>query len=341
MTTENKDPFAYRNEGGWIKIGDKEDLGISAMINTGDSLLVVTRKGIYTPILADSVDPERTNSAIPKQSQQKILSYGSDELFVGRTLLQAQALFGEQGLPSTIDCKKGLNIGLAFLKEITALHELANDYITEEDKANLSFKGKLEEDQSLHLPTIHKLEQRTKQFINNSDYAILHLIEMAQLFYPDITKNNKKRGKIWAEQLQEKFEKEKGPTDPSTKFAGGLVSWLKLIRSLRNAIEHTTTGAELDIQDYSLNKEGHVRPPILSHIDPKTPLHEMLISKFMANTLERLQTSFETLMAHLCNIHAEPFAGDVRSVIQFEIPRINSSPDKTHVRFEYYIAWTR
>lgn len=338
MTTENNDPFARRNGGKQFEIGDVDEGGISAVISTGDSLLIVTRKSIYTLLLADHVDPDRTNPAIP-DSKQKILAYGSDEPFVCRTLLQAQALLGGQGLPTSIDSKKGLGIGFNFLNEIVALHELVNDYVAEEERINSAFRGNLEEDQSLNLPSTPKLEQRVKQFVNNADYATIHMIELSQLFYPDITKNDKKRKMIWAEQLQQKLESEKGASDPSTEFVFGITPWLKLVRSLRNAIEHLTAGAELVIKDYSLSNSGHVKPPTISHNDAKYPLPEMPVSNFMIETLEYLHICFEELMAHLCNVHAKPFAGDIRSVV--EVPVGERRPHEVHVRFGYHIAWTK
>lgn len=338
MTTENNDPFESRNGGKRFEIGDAEDGGTSAMFSVGDSLLIVTKKSIYALRLADNIDPERTNPAIP-DSKQKILAYGSDEPFVCRTLLQAHALLGGQGLPKTVDSKSGLSIGLNFLKEMTALHELVNDYVAEEEAITRSFNGRLEEDQSFHLPSIPKLEQKTKQFVNNADYSVRNMIELAQLFYPFITKNDKKKKMIWAEQLRQHLESERGISAPITEFASNITPGLKVIRSLRNATEHITPGAELEIVDYSLTRDGHVKSPTILYNDTQNPLPSMPISKFMVDTLEYLHICFEELMAHLCNVHATPFAGDIRSVV--EIPENERRPHEAHVRFCYHIEWTK
>jgi hypothetical protein len=332
MTTDN-DPFAYRNHGGQFEIGGGEEQGISALIKTKDTFLVITKKSIYSTFLADQVDPERTNPKIPKHSQQKILAYGSDDSIVGRTLLQADALFKDHALPSEINSEKAINIALSFLKEMAVLHELTNKYSEEEKQKNSLFNGQVSKDESLHLPSIHDIEQQTKTFLINGDHAARHIMELAQLFYPDI-KNDK-----WTEQLVEKIKKEKGAGDPSTKFAEVIGSQLWLIRNLRNAIEHPKAEDRVKICDYTLTKLGHVKSPMISYANKETPLSEKLISKFMTNTTEILLVCFEVLMAYLCNIHAEPFAGDVRSVI--EIPVTSRAPHETHVHFGYHIAWTR
>jgi hypothetical protein len=333
--TEINDQFRYRNEGGRFDVGTDEDGTVSAMVKVGDDFLIVKTKSIYSMILPDSIDPERTNPTLPKHSQQKVLSYGSEEPFVGRTLLQADVLFKDHAQPSRINSASALNISLSFLKEIAVLHELSNKFTEEFKSKNASFEGKTDENQSLHLPSISDIDQQTKTFIRNSDNAARHIIELAQLFYPDI------KNKGWGEQLLEKLKAEKGSEDPSVKFVEIMNPKLGLVRNLRNAIEHPQKDDKVEIQDYRLDKTGYVTPPTILYAHKEIPLAPTPISIFMQNTLEDIQISFEVLMAHLCNIHAEPFAGDVRSVIQITTPRTNCSPSDTHVRFEYQIHWTK
>lgn len=332
MSTDKNDPFAWRSQGKRFDIGDSENPGISAMINIDGSLHIITRQNICKLLLADEVDPGRTNSAIP-DSKQEVLLYGSDEPFVGRTLLQAQALLGEQGLPTSIDSKKGLNIGFAFLKEIASIHELVNDYLSEEKDTSTLFKGKLETDQSLQIPLIPRLEQKTKQFLNNLDHATSHIVELAQLFYPDINK------KGWVEQLQTKLKEEKGDEDPSTKFVQEIAPFITLVRSLRNAIEHPKPNDKVEIKNYSLNKNGQVQPPTILYTNTKDPLPEVFISKFMSDMFESLQTCFELLMAHLCSVHVKPFADMNRLVV--EVPKNERLPNEIHVRFKYHISFKK
>lgn len=328
MSTDTNNPFAWRSQGKRFDMGDSGNPGISAMINIDDSLLIVTRNSINKLLLADSVDPERTNPAIP-DSKQEILSYGSDEPFVGRTLLQAQALLVGQGLPNTIDSKKGLYIGFSFLKEIASLHELVNDCLSEEKDKNALFNRRLETDQSLQIPLIPRLEQKTKQFLNNLDHATSHIVELVQLFYPDINK------KGWVEQLQTKLKEEKGDEDPSTKFVQEITPFITLVRSLRNATEHPKPNDKVEIKNYSINKNGQVQPPTILYTNTKDPFPEVLISKFMSNMFESLQTCFELLMAHLCSVHVKPFADMNRLVI--EVPKDKRLSNEMHVSFKYQI----
>ena len=63
------------------------------------------------------------------------------------------------------------------------------------------------------------------------------------------------------------------------------------------------------------------------------------VSDFMIYTLENLLIIFELLMAYLCDIHAQPFAGDKRVVV--EVSPAKRLPNEKHVRFKYDILWTK
>ncbi len=43
MTTEDNDPFRYRNEGGVINVGEEKDGPLSTMIRAGDNFIIVKR----------------------------------------------------------------------------------------------------------------------------------------------------------------------------------------------------------------------------------------------------------------------------------------------------------
>lgn len=331
---DNKDPdlFAWRNQGKQFKLGDEDDVGVSAMISLDDSMLCVMRKSVHSIRLADSVDSNRINATIP-DVKQKILSHGSDSPFVGRTLLQANVLFQSHHLAVHVDCSRAISISFSFLKEIIALNELAAAYIAEEGTKNALFTGKTDEDESLSVPSIDTVEQQTKQFIISADHATRHLIELTQLFYPEI-----KNG-AWSKSLIEKLKGEVGENHPSYQFVESIIPIIGLGRNLRNAIEHPKTGDNVQVRNYRLAQSGKMKTPTIQYDHKETPLSEMLVSQFMALVVENLLTSFEVLMVHLCNIHAVPFAGDKRSVV--EIPEANRELHNPHMRFVYHIAWTR
>jgi len=62
---------------------------ITEMVEIGERLHTVKTDSIYRIMLADEIDPGRTNINVPN-SQQKVLDYGSDSPFVAKTLLTAK-----------------------------------------------------------------------------------------------------------------------------------------------------------------------------------------------------------------------------------------------------------
>lgn len=323
--------FKWRDEGKKFDIGDEQDGGISSLITIGDILVCITRKNIYSILLADSVDPKRNNPSIP-DSQQKVLSYGSDHAFVGRTLLQAKVLFEDHCLPNNIDNKKALVITFSFLHEICSLYEILTAYLKEENSIKETFNGKVGGDQSLRVPSINNLEQRVKQFIINSDHATRCIMEITQLFYPDIKKDK------WSVQLHEKIKAIKEDGDSAGKFFKAMSIYMWQIRNLRNAVEHPTSEDKVEISNYKLTESGKIRTPTILYNHPKTTLSEMSVSAFIEDSVENLITTFESMIAYLCDIHAQPFAHNPRRVV--EIPKDKREPHEKNINFGYYINWS-
>lgn len=328
----NDDPFAWRNQGGRFEIGTDEDSGTTAFIEVEKKLLILTDKNIYQLYLPDAIDPKRTNPNIPA-SKQKIVSYGSDDHIVGRTLQQASVLFEEHSLPDSVNHKKALSIAMSFLKEMVTLQEAKEIYEKEEADIRESFNGKLQEDNSFQLPSISDIEQRLKRFINNAGHSQRHLIEITKLFYPETP------DKLWNVKLQEKLLETFDNKEPIIQFLESTKNWIRLIRELRNEIEHPSDVKKIEINNYRLKETGTVSSPTIKFDHKNVPLNEIRVSKFMSDTVESSLLCFELLMAYLCNIHAQTFADDERVVI--EVPNDKREKRMVHVRFAYQILWTK
>lgn len=331
MNKEN-DPFTWRSGGGKFDIGDDENDSTSALIEVDGQLFCVTKKNIRSIIMADTIDPERTNPGV-RHSQQQILPYGSENHFVGRILQQASILFEEHALLPNINCKQGVAIAFSFLKELISLDKIKNEYIEEESKINSGFNGQPHSDGSFYLPSIQNLEQKVKTFITNIDHTERLLIETAQLFYPDIKNKN------WEEQLYEKIKKQLGEDHECAIFIKSFKKFTGLIRKIRNSIEHPDKDNIFVINNYKLTPQNILSRPSLLFTGKDYSLPETNISEFMTISVENTLLIFESLIAHLCNMHAEPFAGDKRIVVEIS-PEKRSEQEK-HVKFRYQILWTK
>lgn len=327
MSTDNNDPFVYRSQGGRLEVGSEDGDNMSAFIRVGEQLLCITRKNTRTVLLADDVDPDRTNPNI-QHSVQNILPHGSDSKFVGKTIQQASVLFKEHSLPTIIDYDKGKSISFSFLKEITALDKAKCEYVNEEAIINSNLS------KSVHVPSLPNLEQKIKNFISNADHACGLVMEMANLFYPDV------KGKGWESKLVGKLESPE--QDHFIEFVKSFKEFTAGIRRMRNKIEHPYGELKDDIfniSNYKLTPKNVVALPLINYISKDFSYPEVQVSIFMDSTINNLLTIFELLMAYLCNLHAETFTGDKRVVVEIAEDRRQES--EKHVRFQYQILWTK
>jgi hypothetical protein len=114
-----------RDAGGVMEIGTPDDpSAITAIFPIGDDLYVVKERGVYEVKLADRIDPNRTNIAIPN-THQRVLNYGSDAPVVGRTLLTAKELFNPTYLPKNLDLTQALRLCFETLKDLAAMLDVA------------------------------------------------------------------------------------------------------------------------------------------------------------------------------------------------------------------------
>ncbi len=336
MNPSDNDPFKYRSQGGAFSVGSEEGDNMSALVKVDNQLLCITRKNIRMVLMADSVDPQRTNPNID-HNVQHILPYGSDNEFVGRTFQQASILFEEHSLRSNIDYNKGISISFSFLKEITALDKLKNEYTTEEKSINsdLSSQGK-----NPPIPALPNLEQKLKGFISNADHATGRIMELALLFYPTIKPADKHQ--TWEEQLYKIIKSELGEDTPFATFIFEFKEFTEKMRTIRNKIEHPYGKLKDDIlliENYKLTPANVLDVPSISFKGKEYNLPKMSIVAFMELTTANLLTIFELLMAYLCNQHAKPFAGEKRVVIS--VPEKERKESEKHVRFKYDIFWTK
>jgi hypothetical protein len=319
------DPFAWRNGGKRIELGDKEDGDLSAMINANGTLLCVMRHAVHTIRLADDIDPERTNPKIT-DTQQRVLSFGSDDAFVARTLLQAEELLKGGFMSKKVDTGKGVAAAWAFTKELASLHEAVVDLEGEVSKKDASFNGNPASDSSIRVPAISNIEQRTKLFVINADHAVRHIMELAQLFYPDIPSSK------WILHLYEKLKKLHGEKHPATQFIQSIMPWVHTMRNTRNGVEHPEDNGKVTIHNYRVTEKGLVLRPTIQYEGTETNFPEMPVLTYMKNTEESLQAAFESTLACLCDINIDSALANELEIV--EIPEETRRLTMKHVRYQ-------
>jgi hypothetical protein len=162
---EMKRPIDLQREGGaFMNVGSPDDSSpITGMIVIGKKMHVIKATSIYEVRLADDIDPGRTNPSVPN-TQQKVLSIGSDAEVVGRILLTANALFKKNYLPN-IDCVEALRLSFEALKDVVAMAEINETLNQDEQDSIANLRDNRKADGSVLLPSIKNLSQRCGEFV--------------------------------------------------------------------------------------------------------------------------------------------------------------------------------
>jgi len=285
--------------------------GITDMGEINGVFYSIGGSAIYRVQLADEIDPQRTNIAIPN-THQKVLSYGTGHLFVRQTLMTARRLFNNKVLDSAFDCKTGINLSFEALQDMAAMYDVMKELRDKLGKISEDVKNLAVEQRSMNIPSIGDVRGQTKAFLRKADHVTIALFNIAKLFYGDAI------GSRWFESLHSLINKKYGETDQFTKFLKETLPFLQFVRNARNAMEHTDKTKSVKVADISLLPSGELNPPSIEVIHPETPQPSVSLLALMEQIADQLAIVFEIMLAHLCGVNVRPFAGMPLVVVEYD-----------------------
>ena len=302
-----------------MTIGAPEEGSLEDFVQFDERLLVVNGQAVYEFILADMVDPDRTNPGIPN-THQRVLSIGADSPLLGRTLLTAKALFKPTYL-NEIDCDLAMRRSLAAAKDAAAM-QTALDRLNGQQKEIEQTVTGAKMKAGFAVPTIDNLEADVRSFIQRADHFVVNMLDIARQYYGKKAKH--------ADALREHVAAEYGAEDPFTQFAIHAAGVLRYARDVRNAVEHPKEHEHLKIRNFHLLSDGMLAPPSIELVHPKRSHKPVHIDVFMARMIDSLTGVFETLLAYLCDRRC--------SVADFPVFVERFPPEKSgrkHVQYSY------
>jgi hypothetical protein len=298
---------------------------ITCAITIDKRLHIVTEQSIYVALLADDIDPERTNPSIPN-TQQKVLSYGSDSQFVGRTLLTAKALFNSHYLPKNIDCNEAIKLSFRLLNDLAAMKDLTTEFASEERTAVTSLEERRRAGLSFVIPSVTNPFARCKDFFQKADHSIQTLLSIVKMFYP-------RAGKHAFEGFEEMLKHTYGADDPFAGFVLETLPFLQFVRSARNSVEHPKGDCQkIVVRDFFMMSSGELSHPTIEVVHPKSHQPPIEITYLMGLITDQIVDVFETMVAWICSKHVTQFAGCKIELIQ--LPEEEYMREK-HVRYAY------
>ncbi|MCX5543041.1 hypothetical protein M3A49_26730 [Paraburkholderia sp. CNPSo 3076] len=275
-----------------------DDTPIKEMLSLGKYLYLITEKCTYRVQMADQVDPERKNLALPPVFQQKLFELGTDSELLRRTLMQARVLFRKEFL--CIDPDKALELTLEALAELAALHEVCKNFASSEQAAIDKLEASPSKDRSQTVPSAGNVQTQCKAFAQKADHFAAKLMEIVRLFYLE------QKGKNW-DALQAMAKGRYGDSDPFCEVLNIAVPVLKLVRNTRDCLEHHLPGVV--VRDFVPEPDGRIAVPTIEVNFRGSSLERTRISSFMSQVAKHLLDTFEMLAAHMSSKHMKPFAG--------------------------------
>jgi hypothetical protein len=298
---------------------------LTDMISIREALYLISERGIHTAMLADQIDPKRTNPNIP-HTQQRVLNVGSSDPVVGRILLTADALFEPKFLGSDFNRDEGLRQALDLVKGFVAMADIRDKFLSEDSDARKAFRERNQPKGSAQLPSIDGLEAKFDSFTQKVGHVVDALGRVAKLFYgEELTRK-------WVDSLSRLTVDKFGAEHPFAKFMEDARPFLLNHREVRNLIEHPTRDQYVEVRDFALMASGEIDPPAMIVHRPDGSCEKSALGLLMSHVIDQLIPISELMFAFLCAANVHTFSGF--PVFVAEIPE--GERGRTHQRYRYY-----
>jgi hypothetical protein len=282
-----------RESGGMADIGTKKDGAIVKMIKIGERLLILKEKSIYEFVMADNIDPERTNIKLPNNIHKQIIDQGSESEIVSKVFLTANALFNKGKFDEDVDIQKALNLTLDLIQELAILESEIESYLGKEEEVSTEYELKRDKPVSYSIPSIGNAKNRCTTIFQKADHIEQTLMKIITIFYP----NDGLTQQSHFPRLRDIIKGKYGETDSFTKFLESTLDFMKLIRNLRNALDHQLEGVE--IYDFELAANSDVLAPSIELDFKGSKLERQSLSEFLKILIPNYIHICELTIVHL------------------------------------------
>jgi hypothetical protein len=308
-----------RNAAFVVTIAGEGEGPIRETLPIGEKMYIFKDQAIYSFVLADQIDPRRTNPNI-QHVQQREYDVGATSPLVGQTLFTARYLFKDGMLDARCDKDRLMRLALGFFEEVLALSKMLDAFFQEQSRVAEQWNQKQKYGASVLLPIVLDLKGRIKAFIQRAEHAAQTLLTLSKTFYP----GTEKKG---FDGVLDLMRSGAGVEPELIGFAERIVKYWKFLRICRHCIEHPHPRQNIAVTNFSLNVDGKVESPTMEIIHKETPEPRVEVAVFMQGVLESVLNMGEQLMALLAAMNVQPGWQNV-TVMEFP-PEARRSP---HVR---------
>jgi hypothetical protein len=287
-----------RNSGGMAEIGTKEDGAIMKMFNLNGRLIMIKERAIYETMMADDIDPDRTNIGLPPHIQRLLINKGTESEMASRTFLTAKNLFQARFFKNTIDVTRAMFLSLDLLQELAVLEKEINEYLTKEETVSKEFEERRGKPHSYAIPAIGDIESRCKTIFQKADHVEQILMEVITIFYSHEELTKQSHFPKFYGVLKKKY----GEQDPFSEFIKSILPFMKVVRSLRNALDHRLDTVK--VTDFEIQPDSKIISPTIELNHKEDKLSRESLSVLLPNFLQQMIFVFENTIAFISDKNA-------------------------------------
>lgn len=305
-----KRPIDLQRDGG-AQASVPDGQPIIRMFVFADRLFLMTASSIFAAKLADEVDPDRLNNAIPQVVQQEELSYGaSDELIQGTVSITDELLRnGAPHLPDGFDVAKCQTLGLQTAHELAAINDEIRWLHSKQEEIDQGFAaGRWNR---AFIPRTQNLRGRSDQAIAHARQAALNIIAVAELFYPKARPNLP-----WRAALDGALRKHLSADDPFLPTFVEIADDIEGIIQHRNAAVHPDQVKWVRYLDHELSANDKIIAPTIEVRHPDWPLDRTDLIQYLEIRLNQLVSAYQLVLATCCDRNVRNFGPFITYVAQ-------------------------
>lgn len=267
-----------------------------SMKGIGSRMYFLAEKGVTSGVMADHIDPERTNPNIPIIVQRTELAYGLDAPFMQRTLCAAFELVDETHLPDHVSKDDLLTRALEVASALAAVIDVTKEFLANQAET------KEKQLTAAYLPRTDNLTGKVKQSLAHLRDVENTIKEMTLQFYPKAASSDP-----WDKDLRAAMKAAHGSNPEVMDFFEVLCGFLLAVSDHRNAMIHPDKTKWVKITDYELEAQGSIVAPTIEIAHPRNPVPRHDVSQFLQSQVEFMSYAYETFLAWLCDLNVRVF----------------------------------
>jgi hypothetical protein len=284
-----------RDSGGSAKIPEGHG-NVVRMKGIGSRIYFLAEKGVTSGVMADHIDPERTNPDIPFVVQRTELAYGLDAPFMQRTLCAAFELIDPTHLPDHVNKDGLLMLALDVASSLAAVID-----VTKELHAHQA-ETREKPLTAAYLPRTDNLMGKVKQSLVHLRDVENGIKEMTLHFYPKAASSDP-----WDKNLRAAMKATQGSNPAAMDLFEELRDFLLSVADHRNAMIHPDKTKWVTITDYELEAQGSIVAPTIEITHPQNPVPRHDVAQFLQSQVEFISCTYEVFLAWLCDLNVQVF----------------------------------